>query len=294
MDFDALMKKKLGGKYNNPSLVESLVEVPQTEDGQDQAKPKNKGQKKATFKPRVTCSQCDFVGIDGKEMDIHRKKHDRSFNCEECQFVAKFRIVLRRHQIKEHNKKCHHCDFSAATSASLKMHSQAEHGGGLLSNSAGFMITGDGSEEDVATNEEIGTNEEIATNEESRSPKKKMTKSEYLKRQMEVKLDHKSKKTVLRSFKDSFLTLKKKVANLHRQHGTEAEYTIIVKNNLQLPAGGGKTPSPTGGQFMVYGEGTLLTELLSTGLVFDSRFVMMANEFNMDTKDVNLENDKEP
>ena len=51
------------------------------------------------------------------------------------------------------------------------------------------MITGDGSEEDVATNEEIGTNEEIATNEESRSPKKKMTKSEYLKRQMEVKLD---------------------------------------------------------------------------------------------------------
>ena len=98
MDFDALMKKKLGGKYNKPSLVESL---PQTEDGQDQAKPKNKGQKKATFKPRVTCSQCDFVGIDGKEMDIHRKKHDRSFNCKECQFVAKFRIVLRRHQIKE-------------------------------------------------------------------------------------------------------------------------------------------------------------------------------------------------
>ena len=291
MDFDALMKKKLGGKYNKPSLVESL---PQTEDGQDQAKPKNKGQKKATFKPRVTCSQCNFVGIDGKEMDIHRKKHDRSFNCEECQFVAKFRIVLRRHQIKEHNKKCHHCDFSAATSASLKMHSQAEHGGGLLSNSAGFMITGDGSEEDVATNEEIGTNEEIATNEESRSPKKKITKSEYLKRQMEVKLDHKSRKTVLPSFKDSFLTLKKNVANLHRQHGTEAEYIIIVKNNLQLPGGGGKTPSPTGGQFMVYGEGTLLTELLSTGLVFDSRVVMMANEFNMDTKDVNLENDKEP
>ena len=50
------------------------------------------------------------------------------------------------------------------------------------------------------------------------------------------------------------------MANLHRQHGTEAEYIIIVKNNLQLPGGGGKTPSPTGGQFMVYGEGTLLTD----------------------------------
>ena len=94
------------------------------------------------------------------------------------------------------------------------------------------------------------------------------------------------------SFKDTFLTIKKKKANLHRQHGTEAEYIIIVKNNL--PGSGGKTPSPTGGQFMVYGEGSLLTELLSTGLVFDSRFVMMANEYNMDTKDVNLENDEEP
>ena len=209
MDFDALMKKKLGGKYNKPSLVESL---PQTEDGQDQAKPKNKGQKKATFKPRVTCSQCDFVGIDGKEMDIHRKKHDRSFNCEECQFVAKFRIVLRRHQIKEHNKKCHHCDFSAATSASLKMHSQAEHGGGLLSNSAGFMITGDGSNEDVATHEEIATNEEITTNEQfpTRSPKKKMTKSEYLKRQMGAKLEHKSKKIFFAIVQRHFFNNKEK------------------------------------------------------------------------------------
>ena len=119
-------------------------------------------------------SQCDFVGIDGKEMDMHRKKHDSSFNCKECQFVAKFRIVLRCHQIKEHNKKCHACDFLAATSATLKMHSQAEHGGGLVSNSAGFMITGDGSNEDVATHEEIATNEEITTNEQfpTRSPKK--------------------------------------------------------------------------------------------------------------------------
>ena len=76
------------------------------------------------------------------------------------------------------------------------------------------------------------------------------------------------------------------MANLHRQHGTEAEYIIIVKNNL--PGSGGKTPSPTGGQFIVYGEGSFLIELLSTGLVFDSRFVMMANKYNMDTKDVNL------
>ena len=37
--------------------------------------------KKATLKPRVKCSQCDFVGVDGKEMDVHRKEHENTFDC---------------------------------------------------------------------------------------------------------------------------------------------------------------------------------------------------------------------
>ena len=101
-------------------------------------------------------------------------------------------------------------------------------------------------------------------------------------------MENKSKKNILRSFKDSFLSLKKKIANLQKQHGTEGEYLIIVKNNLQLPG-----PLPTVGQFMVYGEGSLITELLSKGLTFDSRFVLMANEYNMDTKAVSRENVEE-
>ena len=44
---------------------------------------------------------------------------------------------------------------------------------------------------------------------------------------------------------------------------------------------------------MVYGEGSLITELLSKGLTFDSRFVLMANEYNMDTKAVSRENVEE-
>ena len=226
------------------------------------------------------CSQCDFVGLDGKEMEMHRKKHETSF-------VANHKIVLRRHEISKHNKKCQSCKFTATSSAALKMHSQAGHGGGLLSNSAGFMITND-APNDVSV-------EEMATNEESNigmaNIVKKLTKCQYLKREKEVKVENKSKKNILRSFKDSFMTLKKKIANLQKQHGTEGEYLIIVKNNLQLP--GGKTPSPTGGQFMVYGEGLLLTELLSTGLIFDGRFVLMANEYNMETKEVNREKDNE-
>ena len=296
MDFDAFMQKKLGGKYLKPIQAETEV-ADIIESDKDLAeeiiltpppkgtppKKQTKGKKRASFKPRVMCSQCDFVGIDGKEMETHRReKHEQTFDCNECTFVATYKVVLRRHKITEHNQKCKSCDFSAATSASLKMHKQAEHDGGLLRNSAGFMITNDA----IAN-----SNEETAINEEPHReiPKKKMTKCEYLKRQKEVKVDNKSKKSILRSFKDSFLSLKKKIANLHKQHGTEAEYIIIVKNNLQLP--GGKRPSPTGGQFMVYGEGSLLTELLSTGIVFDERFVLMANEFNMDTKKVDLEKD---
>ena len=167
------------------------------------------------------------------------------------------------------------------------MHSQAEHGGGMLTNSAGFMIT------NYAPDDVL--NEEMATNEESNigmaNIVKKLDKCQYLKREKEVKVENKSKKNILRSFKDSFMTLKKKIANLHKQHGTDPEYLIIVKNNLQLS--GAKTPSPTGGQFMVYGEGSLIAELLSKGLTFDSRFVLMANEYNMDTKAVNRENVEE-
>ena len=84
------------------------------------------------------------------------------------------------------------------------------------------------------------------------------------------------------------MTLKKKVANLQKQHGAEPEYILIVKNSLQDP--GAKNPSATAGKFMVYAEGSLLSEFMSQGIIFDSRFVIMANEYNMDTKDVDDEN----
>ena len=186
MDFDAWMTKKLGGKYSKPIQGETdVADISESaEDGGDgiiltplpneaPAKTQTKGQKKATLKPRVMCSQCDFVGIDGSEMERHRReKHEQTFCCNECGFVATYKVVLRRHQITQHNQKCKSCDFSAATSASLKMHKQAEHGGGLLRNAAGFMITNDA----IAN-----SNEETAINEEPNREihKKKMTKCEY-------------------------------------------------------------------------------------------------------------------
>ena len=101
MDFDALMQKKLGGKYLKPGMGETEDSV------QDVSLPKKTTQskKKATLKPRVMCSQCDFISVDGKEMEMHRKKHEKTFDCTECTFVANYMVVLRRHQINKHNKK---------------------------------------------------------------------------------------------------------------------------------------------------------------------------------------------
>ena len=100
MDFDALMSKKLGGKYLKPSQVEKKVQehIGSAKDGEDEivltpppkeipTKTQNLGPKRATLKPRVMSSQCDFVRLDGKEMQMHRKKHETSFDCKECTAV---------------------------------------------------------------------------------------------------------------------------------------------------------------------------------------------------------------
>ena len=64
MDFDALMKKKLGGKYNKPSLVESL---PQTEDGQDQAKPKTRDRRKPPLSQGLRAASATLLELMAKK-----------------------------------------------------------------------------------------------------------------------------------------------------------------------------------------------------------------------------------
>ena len=106
MDFHALMKKKLGGKYDQPKFTDDnraredtvaddkAIEAAEVRDIEEEgeltpppkrpqlditltapleestpAKQDKKGKKKASFRPRVQCSNCDFVGIEGREMD---------------------------------------------------------------------------------------------------------------------------------------------------------------------------------------------------------------------------------
>ena len=109
--------------------------------------------------------------------------------------------------------------------------------------------------------------------------RRKKTKSDYLKETKKLKLQ-KSKKHLTRSMKDQYLTLRKNVANLQRIHGVDAEFALIVKNNIQTT--GAKNSAPTAGKYMVYSEGNLKDLFFSSGIKYDHRFVIMENDF--DTK----------
>ena len=164
----------------------------------------------ASMRPRVKCSQCDFTGKEGKEMRVHvENKHKTEFKCKECDFVTKNKFLQRQHIKSTHGeKKCESCHFNAENESALKAHQQAEHG--IVSSSVGFMFT---NERQVEENVEI-------------------EEPDYLRGVKQLK-STKSKKNMTRSMKDQYLTIKKSVANLQKIHGVDAEFMLIVKNNIQ-------------------------------------------------------------
>ena len=93
--FSTLMKKKLADKYVDPNNIVGTHKAPIG---------RLKG--KATLKPRVTCSACEFVGIEGKEMEMHVKKKHPTFDCNQCTYKCTLKIVLKRHKNSQHNHKC--------------------------------------------------------------------------------------------------------------------------------------------------------------------------------------------
>ena len=103
MDFHSLMKKKLGGKYDQPKLAaddmakeddmaredDNNIEDDTAKEGAPETDPEDdimltppskitpekskKARKMAAFRPRVQCGECDFVGKEGREMDSSLK-----------------------------------------------------------------------------------------------------------------------------------------------------------------------------------------------------------------------------
>ena len=138
------------------------------------------GKRRAKLVPRVSCGECDFIGIQGKEMDVHKiKKHKQKKPCDECQLEADLSIILRRHNLNKQYYKCESCEFSTRTVSALKNHKRSEHEGGVLRTTAGFMLTSDASSSIATEPQNEGLNFQIS--------KKKLTKSEPLKREKAVK-----------------------------------------------------------------------------------------------------------
>ena len=302
MDFDELMLKKLSGSKQALPLPEPSndsfrpldptagVDVPGVEVDQNQvnlidvdippALQSNQRSKKtlglkgplASMRPRVKCSQCDFTGKEGQEMRGHvEKKHKTEFKCKECDFVTKNKVLHMKHRKMTHGKKkCESCAFNAENSGALKEHQQAEHG--IVSSSVGFMFT---NEHQV---EEPADIEEPVETEGPSNKKKRKNKSDYLRGVKQVK-STKSRKNMTRSMKDQFLTIKKSVANLQKIHGVDAEFMLIVKNNIQST--GAKNSAPTAGKYMVISEGKLKELFFGSGVKFDENFVIMENDFDM-------------
>ena len=238
------------------------------------------------------CDKCSFTSNTKNAIKTHKgEKHTvkDSFNCKQCDFTAEFRVLLRRHELKEHKERifpCDKCDFTATSEDILRTHDQfhcfeetnVDKGDGN-SNSEIDKVIDD--EENITIVTEVA---EVST--------KKKTKKEYLSEKVKDKAISRSNKVNIKSFKDKYLTSKKKTSSLQREHGSSPDYILFVRNNIQKP--GGKNSSSTAGKYLVYGEGPIQDDFFGIhGVKFDkSKHIIMKNDYNMEEKQI--EEDSEP
>ena len=68
---------------------------------------------------------------------------------------------------------------------------------------------------------------------------------------------------------------------MQREVGTEPDYVILIKNNLQDPTT--SNPSASAGKYFVFGEGPIKEKLIERGVQFDQKqMFLMANNHNFD------------
>ena len=116
-------------------------------------------------------------------------------------------------------------------------------------------------------------------NEEKEEKVKQRRMNQRRKDPIKDKSEGRSKKTNLNSFKSKYITLKKKVSALQMEVGTEPDFILIVKNNLQ--ENNVNNSAATAGKYMVYGEGPLKEKLIEDGIKFKTgEMYLMANNFD--------------
>ena len=103
--------------------------------------------------------------------------------------------------------------------------------------------------------------------------------AERLKDPIVDKTQNRKQKTNLNAFKSKFLTLKKKVSALQMEVGTEPDFLLLVKNNLQDPSVA--KPSKMAGKYMCYGSGEISELFFKSGIKFNaSEMYKLANNFD--------------
>ena len=109
-------------------------------------------------------------------------------------------------------------------------------------------------------------------------PKKQRRMAERRKEPIVAKHETRNRKINLTSFKQKYLTLKKKVSALQLEVGASEDFLLIVRNNLQVPSA--SQQCYTAGKYMVFGVGPIADQFYSTGINFETTIlVKLSNNY---------------
>ena len=145
-----------------------------------------------------------------------------------------------------------------------------------IQTNTGFMLV---EERDQETNENVDSLSQNPLVEALGRFEKQRRMAARLKDPIVVKTQNRKQKTNLNAFKSKFLTLKKRVSALQMEVGTEPDFLLLVRNNLQDPLLA--NPSKMAGKYMCYGNGEISDLFFKSGIKFNaSEMYKLANNFN--------------
>ena len=147
---------------------------------------------------------------------------------------------------------------------------------GRINTTSGFMVLED---EQTGPMENVDERLHQDMSELLERHTKQRRMAERLQDPIVVRKENRKEKTNLNSFKSKYLTLKKKVSALQMEVGTEPDFLLIIKNNLQDPNVG--KPSKMAGKYMCFGGGSISDLFIKSGIKFNSTHMyQMENNYN--------------
>ena len=168
-------------------------------------------------------------------MKEHRREKHRIFDCNQCGENRSSDDGLRLH-IKE----AHNVSSGKGKIDSIVDRLSCKPKENKITSTVGFMKL------DVESVDEQTTAENPA-----KAKKRKL--SDRLQDPIKVKAADRSKAANVNSFRTKTLTLNHKASAMQREVGTEPDFVILMKNNLQNPKS--SNASASAGKYLVFGEG---------------------------------------